>query len=259
MFKSGKMVFEIQVQELNLIGVTKEYPISKKDHGVDFLIRHRHLWLRSQKPWAILKIRQEITKSIHLFFNQQDFAQIEAPILTPSPCEGSSSLFSVPFFDSDMYLSQSGQLYMEAAAAAFGKVYCFNPVFRAEKSSTRRHLLEFWMVEPEMAFYDLDQCMQLAEDIIVFVVKQVLNHCSKELEILGKNINLLKHIESPFPRLHYKEAIEILTKKKPQAFQFGEDFGGEDETLLSSIYEKPVFIHHYPVETKAFYMKTDPE
>ena len=255
--KRWKEGFEVQVHNLDVVGTAQDYPISKKNHGIDFLLRHRHLWLRSKRTWAILKIRQEVTKSIHSFFSEQDFIQIESPILTPTPCEGSSSLFSVKFFEENMYLSQSGQLYLEAAAAAFGKVYCFNPVFRAEKSNTRRHLLEFWMVEPEIAFCHLDQCMQVAENITVFVIQRVLKHCQKELEILDKDTSLLEKIQSPFPRIHYKEAVEILADKRSDSFSFGEDFGGEDETLLGSLFNKPVFVHHYPVEIKAFYMKTD--
>ena len=256
--KEWKNNFEIQVQLLKTIGTSEPYPLGKKDHGIDFLLQHRHLWLRSKRPWAILKIRHEITKAIHTFFNKNNFLQIESPVLTPNACEGSSTLFPVQFFNEDqVYLSQSGQFYMEAAAAAFGKVYCFNPVFRAEKSSTRRHLLEFWMIEPEMAFYDLEQSMELAEEMITFIVSQVLKNNVKELEILKRNTQTLEKINPPFARIHYTEASKILTEKKKTNFQKGQDFGGEDETLLSSYFEKPVFVHHYPSEIKAFYMKTD--
>ena len=256
--KKWKNDFEIQVRELQEINKSDPYPLGKKEHGIDFLLQHRHLWLRSKRPWAILMIRHEITKAIHAFFNKNNFLQIEAPILTPNACEGSSTLFPVHFFDEDqIYLSQSGQFYMEAAAAAWGKVYCCNPVFRAEKSSTRRHLLEFWMVEPEMAFYDLEQCMQLAEDMIIFIVSQILKNKVKELEILKRDRQALEKIKKPFPRLHYKEAAQMLLEKKSTRFQMGQDFGGEDETFLSSQFEKPVFVHHYPSEIKAFYMKTD--
>ena len=256
--KPWKDDFEIQVQHLKQISASEPYPLGKKEHGIDFLLQHRHLWLRSKRPWAILRIRHEITKAIHTFFNQNSFLKIEAPVLTPNACEGSSTLFPVHFFDEDqIYLSQSGQFYMEAAAAAFGKVYCFNPVFRAEKSSTRRHLLEFWMVEPEMAFYDLEQTMELAEEMISFIVSQVLTNKSEELKILNRNTTPLERIKPPFPRLHYKEASKILIEQKNTNFQMGQDFGGENETLLSSYFEKPVFVHHYPSEIKAFYMKTD--
>ena len=256
--KKWKAGFEIHVQKLKQASPSLSYPLGKKDHGIDFLLQHRHLWLRSKRPWAILRIRHEITRAIHLFFRQKNFLQIEAPILTPNACEGSSTLFPIHFFKEDqVYLSQSGQFYMEAAAAAFGKVYCFNPVFRAEKSSTRRHLLEFWMVEPEIAFYNMEQCMNLAEEIIIFLVSEVLKNKKKELEILKRNTEPLKKIKSPFPRLHYQEAAEILLQKKDTNFKRGEDFGGEDETLLSSHFEKPIFVHHYPLKIKAFYMKTD--
>lgn len=256
--KQWKDGFEVQIQKLKQINRSAPYPLSKKEHGIDFLLQHRHLWLRSKRPWAILRVRHEIIHAIHTFFCQKNFLQIEAPVLTPNACEGSSTLFPVHFFkENQIYLSQSGQFYMEAAAAAFGKVYCFNPVFRAEKSSTRRHLLEFWMVEPEMAFYNLEQCMNLAEEMITFLVSKVLKNRKKELEMLERDIEPLKKIKPPFPRLHYKKAAEILLQKKSINFKMGEDFGGEDETLLSSQFEQPVFVHHHPSATKAFYMKTD--
>ncbi len=256
--KSWKEGFELHVQELELINESKDYPLGKKEHGIDFLLNHRHLWLRSKRPWAILKIRYEIVKAIHSFFNKQEFVQIDSPILTPTACEGSASLFPVHFFDEEsVYLSQSGQLYMEAAAAAFGRVYCFSPVFRAEKSSTRRHLLEFWMVEPEMAFYNLKQSMDLVEQLVEFIVSQVLKNRQMELEILERSLEDLKKVKAPFERIYYEEASEIIIANKSKTFQRGQDFGGEDETILSSHFEKPVFVHHYPLETKAFYMKTD--
>ena len=256
--KKWKNDFEIQVQQLTQMSNSEAYPLGKKEHGIDFLLQHQHLWLRSKRPWAILTIRNEITKAIHAFFDKNNFLQIEAPVLTPNACEGSSTLFPIHFFDEkEVYLSQSGQFYMEAAAAAFGKVYCFNPVFRAEKSSTRRHLLEFWMIEPEMAFYNLEQCMNLAEDMIVFIIHQVLSNRQKELEILNRNIQNLEKIQKPFPRLSYTEAAHILAEKKQEGFQIGQNFGGEDETLIGSHFEKPVFIHHYPAKMKAFYMKSD--
>ena len=246
---------------LSLTSQAPAYPLGKKDHGIDFLLTHRHLWLRSKKPWAVLRIRHEITRAIHDFFLKNHFVQVDAPVLTPSACEGSAELFSLNFFESrEMFLSQSGQLYMEAAAAALGKVYCFNPVFRAEKSSTRRHLLEFWMVEPEMAFYNLNECMNLAEKLIEYVVAQVLKNRTPELEILNRDLKKLENIKAPFPRLSYQEALRVLAKKKhlpPGANQKG--LGGEDETILSSAFDKPVFIHRYPLNAKAFYMKTDPQ
>lgn len=261
--KAWKQGFEVQVHKLKNLNSGEDsaspYPIGKKEHGIDFLLKHRHLWLRSKNTHAALSIRHEITRAIHRFFYEKKFLEVAAPILTPNACEGSSTLFSIPFFEEKepLYLSQSGQFYMEAAAAAFGKVYCFNPVFRAEKSSTRRHLLEFWMVEPEMAFYNLNQCMELAEDLIIFIVKQVLQNRTQELQILNRNIKLLEKIEKPFPQLHYKEAIKILQKKPDSSIKPDQELGGEDETFLSSQFDKPVFIHHYPIETKAFYMKQD--
>jgi len=254
--KKWKNDFEVQVDILKLVSESVRYPLGKKNHGIDFLLQNRHLWLRSKKPWAILRVRHEITKAIHDFFNQEGFLQIEAPLLTPTSCEGTSSLFPVKFFDKkEVFLSQSGQLYLEAATAAFGKVYCFNPVFRAEKSSTRRHLLEFWMVEPEMAFYDMDQTILLAEKLVSFIVAKVLQNRAKELEILQRDIKLLKKVTPPFYRLHYEEAAKLLMDKK-SSFRFGEDFGGEDETIISSQMEKPVFLHHYPSNIKPFYMKS---
>ena len=260
--KSWKQSFEIQVQKLKSLNSeetsTLPYPIGKKEHGIDFLLKNRHLWLRSKNTHAALSIRHEVTHAIHRFFHEKKFLEITAPILTPNACEGSSTLFSIPFFEEDpIYLSQSGQFYMEAAAAAFGKVYCFNPVFRAEKSSTRRHLLEFWMVEPEVAFYNLNQCMELAEDMIVFIVKQVLQKRAQALQILNRDIKPLEKIEKPFPRLHYKEAIKILQQRPDFSGKSNKELSGEDETFLSSQFDKPVFIHHYPIETKAFYMKQD--
>ena len=261
--RSFKNSFEIQVQTLHKLypsSSLKPYPLGKKDHGVDFLLARRHLWLRSKKPWAVLRIRYEVTRCIHQFFFEKGFTHIEAPVFTPTPCEGSSSLFSVPFFeDRSMYLSQSGQLYMEAAAAAFGKVYCLNPVFRAEKSSTRRHLLEFWMVEPELAFCDFTQCRDLAEELVCFVSREVVKNRAQELKILGQDPGRLKAITPPFPRLHYREACRILKQHFGNSFQEGKGLGGEEETFLSSRFEKPVFVHHFPHRSKAFYMKTDPE
>ena len=260
--KAWKKGFEVQVQKLKNLNseeTAPPYPIGKKEHGIDFLLKHRHLWLRSKNTHAALSIRHEVTQAIHLFFHEKNFLEVAAPILTPNACEGSSTLFSIPFFEEKepLYLSQSGQFYMEAAAAAFEKVYCFNPVFRAEKSSTRRHLLEFWMVEPEIAFYNLNQCMELAEDLIIFIVKQVLKNRGQELQTLNRNIKPLEKVEKPFPRLHYKEAIKLLQERPNSSIKPHQELGGEEETFLSSQFDKPVFIHHYPIETKAFYMKQD--
>ena len=253
--------FEIHIQKLQAFGESQPWPLGKKDHGIDFLLNHRHLWLRSKRPWAILKIRHTVTQAIHQFLDDRGFTHLSAPILTPNACEGAGSLFSVNFFqDEKIYLSQSGQLYMEAGAASLGKVYCVNPVFRAEKSSTRRHLLEFWMAEPEMAFCDLNSCMNLAEELVIHLVSTVLKKHIKELEILKRDCQGLKKIASPFPRLSYETARQILRKKKAQPAE-PENSGltGEEESLLSEDFEQPVFIHRYPLNTKAFYMKTDPK
>ena len=252
--------FEIEIEDIKVLSLTAEpYPISKKEHGVDFLMSRRHLWLRSKRPCAVLKIRHLAIQAIHQFFHQNHFTQIDPPIFTPSACEGTSTLFPVEsdFMDS-LYLSQSGQMYLEAACAAFNQVYCLSPTFRAEKSSTRRHLMEFWMLEAEMAFCDLNQNMDVIEQLITFVIQHVLKQGEQELKVLNKDSRLLEKIKPPFPRMHYDSACEILKKKNPQ-FKKGSDFGGADETILSSAFELPLFVHHYPKDIKAFYMKTDSE
>lgn len=257
--KKWKQDFEMEVQDLKIISKSEDYPITKKAHGTDFLMSHRHLWLRSKKQGAIMKIRNEIIQQSHQFFQQESFLQIDAPLLTPNSCEGTSSVFSVDFFDKDqVYLSQSGQLYMEAAAAAYGKVYCFGPTFRAEKSSTRRHLLEFWMIEPEMAFYNYSQAMEVAERFVEFVVQNTLKNRKEELKILERDIQFLEKIQAPFPKITYEKACDIIKEEAPD-FQAGKDLGGGEETLISQKFDKPVFIHHYPADIKAFYMKEDPE
>ena len=254
--KEWKNNFEIEVSHLKHLSESENYPISKKEHGIDFLMNHRHLWLRSKKPHAVLRIRHHIIQAIHTFFNNKNFIQIDPPIFTPTACEGTSTLFEVntDFMDS-LYLSQSGQMYLESASAGFNQVYCLSPTFRAEKSSTRRHLMEFWMCEAEMAFYDLNQNMETIEELIVFIIQYVLKQASSELKTLEKDTSSLEKIKSPFPRLHYKEACQILTKKNPQ-FKQGSDFGGADETHLSSEIDQPLFVHHYPKDIKAFYMKS---
>ena len=257
--KRWKDSFEIETRKLEILSFSKDYPIAKKAHGVDFLLKHRHLWLRSKKQRAILHIRNEIIKNIHSFFQKEDFIHLDAPILMPTASEGTSSLFPVDFFEEDQaFLSQSGQLHMEAGAAAFGKVYCFGPTFRAEKSSTRRHLLEFWMIEPEMAFYTYQEAMVLAENLVEYVVQNTIQNCKAHFQVLGRDTSVLEKIKAPFPRLSYKEASDILKQKNPD-FHSGKDFGGTDESLLSEGRDKPVFIHHYPKNIKAFYMKEDPE
>lgn len=249
--------FELTGLELKILFKTENYPITPKEHGTDYLMNHRHLWLRSKKQHAILRVRSEIIRAVRDFFDGRGFTLVDAPIFTPSACEGTSNLFETQYFDEKAYLSQSGQLYMEAAAAAFGKAYCFGPTFRAEKSKTRRHLIEFWMIEPEVAFNDLYQNMELAEQFVEYIVQRTLTHCAEELKVCERNTEALLKVKGAFPRLHYKEAVEIIKKENP-AFIDGDDFGGTDETIISSKFEKPVFVHHFPTAIKAFYMKEEP-
>jgi len=250
--------YELGVRHIEFGQEAGEYPISPKDHGVSFLLDHRHLWLRSTRPAAILKIRNEICKSCRDFMDKSDFILVDAPIFTPAACEGTSTLFETDYFDEKAYLTQSGQLYMEAAAMAFGKVYCFGPTFRAEKSKTRRHLTEFWMIEPEMAYCDLDGDMELAEDMIMYVVERVLDKCQEELKVLERDIAKLEAISRPFPRITYDQAIERLGTLGSD-IEWGADLGGDDETLLAAEYDSPVVVHRYPSAVKAFYMKGDPQ
>jgi len=250
--------FEIQATALEIIQLAQDYPISKKEHGVDFLMDHRHLWIRSSLQHAILRIRHEIIRAAREFFDLRDFVLIDTPIFTPNAAEGTTTLFSTDYFGTNAYLTQSGQLYGEAAAMAFGKIYCFGPTFRAEKSKTRRHLTEFWMIEPEVAFLDLQGDMKLAEEFVTHLVKSVLKNRLPELKKLERDITKLEKIDTPFPRLHYDEAAEIL-KKSNADFTYGNDFGAADETVISEKFERPVIVHHYPTAIKAFYMKRDPE
>ena len=250
--------YELGVRHIEFGQEAGEYPISPKDHGVSFLLDHRHLWLRSTRPVAILKIRNEICKSCRDFMDKSDFILVDAPIFTPAACEGTSTLFETDYFDEKAYLTQSGQLYMEAAAMAFGKVYCFGPTFRAEKSKTRRHLTEFWMIEPEMAYCDLDGDMELAEDMIMYVVERVLDKCQEELKVLERDIAKLEAISRPFPRITYDQAIERLGTLGSD-IEWGADLGGVDESLLAAEYDSPVVVHRYPSAVKAFYMKGDPQ
>lgn len=319
---------EIQVEVVTLIGSSEEYPISPKAHGVEFLMNNRHLWLRSRRQWAILRIRNRIIMSIHGYFQENDFVQMDAPILTGNAVEGTSTLFELEYFDQPAYLTQSGQLYGEAMAMAFGKIYTFGPTFRAEKSKTRRHLTEFWMIEPEMAFYDLAMNMEVVEELLVRIVRDVLEDCQDELQILERDTTALKAtIEGGFPRVHYSEAVEIIRSEKTQQmleeeiasiqeeqqriteerdtnravygqakkgekrridareieinqrledieealrnlpkwkesaanFEWGNDFGGSDETVLTRHFDRPIIVHRFPAVVKAFYMKRDPE
>ncbi len=250
--------FELGVTDLNVLHAAQDYPIGPKEHGVAFLMDHRHLWLRSSRQHAILRVRHEVIRAVRDFFDDKGFTLLDAPIFTPNACEGTTNLFSTEYFDNRAYLTQSGQLYNEAGAMAFGKVYCFGPTFRAEKSKTRRHLTEFWMVEPEMAFCDLEEDMDLAEEFVEFIVQRVLDQRSKELTYLERDLGVLQKIRRPFPRISYDEAIELLQKKGNDT-SWGEDFGGDEETLISSEFDRPVMVHRYPAQCKAFYMKNDPE
>ena len=319
--------FEIQASSLDRIGAAEDYPITPKEHGVDFLMNNRHLWLRSRRQWAIMRVRNRLIMAIHEFFQDRGFLQMDAPILTGNAVEGTSTLFALDYFDEEAYLTQSGQLHGEAMAMAFGKIYTFGPTFRAEKSKTRRHLTEFWMVEPEMAFYDLEMNMDLAEEFVASIVQTVTEDCSEELEVLERDLEPLSRVSVPFPRLSYTEAVELLRsdetaemldrkiseaqqeqealeeelesnqarygqakkhvkrrldareieirgrldeieeelrnlpqwKVSARAFEWGADFGGSDETVLTWHYDRPIIVHRYPAAVKAFYMKRDPD
>jgi len=250
--------FEVRVTHLEPVSLAAEYPITPKEHGVAFLMEHRHLWLRSAKQHAILRIRSEIINACRDYMNQNDFLLVDAPIFTPAACEGTTTLFETQYFDEKAYLTQSGQLYSEATCMAFGKVYCFGPTFRAEKSKTRRHLTEFWMLEPEMAFHDLNDDMDLAEDLLEYVVQRVLTNRAPELRVIERDVSKLQQIKKPFPRVTYSDAVAIL-QNAGMPFKWGDDFGGDEETVISQQFDKPVMIHRYPVACKAFYMKGDPE
>ncbi len=251
--------FELDGIDLKVIGEAVDYPITPKEHGIEFLLDHRHLWLRSKRQVSILRIRHRIIKAIRDFFDERGFLLMDPPILTPNAVEGTSTLFETPYFDlGSAYLTQSGQLYAEAGAMAHGKVYTFGPTFRAEKSKTRRHLTEFWMCEPEVAFADLNDDMDLAESLVEYIVKMVLKDRREDLEILERDISKLESVVKPFPRVSYDEAVETL-KKNGVNFEWGGDLGAADETIISSKYDRPVMVHRYPSEVKAFYMKRDPD
>ncbi len=247
--------YEVGVQSLKILHIAEEYPITPKDHGVAFLMENRHLWVRSQKQWAALRVRSEIFRAIQEFFDKRGFTRFDAPILTPSSCEGTSTLFETPYFDGKAFLSQSGQLYGEVGAMALGKIYVFGPTFRAEKSLTRKHLTEFWMVEPEMAFYDLEDNMELGEQFVEHIAQTVLANRARELEILERDLKKLESIKGPFPRISYDEAIKIL-EKRGVGIPWGEDFGAPHETALGEEFGgRPVYVHHMPSQIKAFYFK----
>ena len=259
--------YELDVSNVQVVQRVPEsdpYPITPKEHGTEFLMEHRHLWVRSQRQASILRVRAEIVKATRDFLDERGFTLTDPPILTPAACEGTSTLFPVDYFDEQAYLTQSGQLYIEATAMALGKVYSFGPTFRAEKSKTRRHLTEFWMVEPEIAYAELDDLMELAENFISFVVRRCLDRRRSDLQAIGRDISKLEKIAPPFPRISYDEAVKVLQEGHAKGaleagFEWGGDFGSPDETYLSAQFEKPVMVHRYPAKVKAFYMEPDPK
>jgi len=251
--------YEIDVEGFEIVGQSHDYPITPKEHGVDFLLDRRHLWIRTERQQAILRVRHEVINAIRDFFNSSGFILADTPIFTPAACEGTTTLFPTQYFEeTTAYLTQSGQLYNEANAMALGRVYCFGPTFRAEKSKTRRHLTEFWMVEPEMAYASLDDVMELAEDLVVEVVARVVDKRRPELKVLERDTSTLERVKKPFPRISYDDAVKTL-RSKGLPIEWGGDFGGPDETTLSEQYDRPVMVHRYPAAVKAFYMKPDPD
>lgn len=251
--------YEMQVKSIEVIHETHDYPITPKNHGTEFLMDHRHLWLRSKKQHAVMKIRNEIIRATYEFFNENGFTKIDAPILTASAPEGTSELFHTKYFDQDAFLSQSGQLYMEAAAMAHGRVFSFGPTFRAEKSKTRRHLIEFWMIEPEMAFTNHEESLQVQEQYVSHIVKSVLEHCKLELKALDRDTSKLEKVSAPFPRISYDDAIKFLKEEGFDDIEWGEDFGAPHETAIANHYDLPVFITNYPTKIKPFYMQPNPD
>jgi asparaginyl-tRNA synthetase len=259
--------YELDVSNVQVVQRVSEadpYPITPKEHGVEFLMEHRHLWVRSARQASILRVRAEIIKAARDFFDERGFVLTDPPILTPAACEGTTTLFPVDYFDEQAYLTQSGQLYIESTAMALGKVYSFGPTFRAEKSKTRRHLTEFWMVEPEVAYAELSDLMDLAEQFISFIVKRCLEKRRADLQVIGRDVTKLEKIEPPFPRLQYDDAVKMLQEAHAKgavenSFEWGGDFGSPDETYLSSQFDKPVMVHRYPAKVKAFYMEPDPQ
>jgi asparaginyl-tRNA synthetase len=250
--------YELSVTDLQVVHLAAPYPITPKEHGVAFLLDQRHLWLRSARQHAILRVRSAIIRACRDYFDGKGFTLLDAPIFTPAACEGTTTLFATDYFGEQAYLTQSGQLYVEAGAAAFGKVYCFGPTFRAEKSKTRRHLTEFWMIEPEVAYLDLAGDMDLAEDFVEYIVQRTVRERRRELETLERDPAPLERVRKPFPRLAYGEAIAVL-QDKGVPIEWGADFGGDEETAISSAFDRPVMVHRYPVTCKAFYMKADPD
>lgn len=251
--------YELQVKDVNVISEAIDYPITPKNHGTEFLMDHRHLWIRSRKQHAILKIRDEVIRATYEYFQSNGFVKVDPPILTGSSPEGTSELFETKYFDQDAYLSQSGQLYMEAAAMALGKVFSFGPTFRAEKSSTRRHLIEFWMIEPEMAFVEFEESLEIQEQYVTHVVQSVMQNCPLELERLDRDLSKLEKIKAPFPRISYDDAITFLHDNGFEDIKWGDDFGAPHETAIAESYDMPVFITHYPIGIKPFYMQPHPD
>jgi len=248
---------ELGLTSLEVVSLAPEYPITPKEHGVDFLMDHRHLWLRAPRQQAILRIRAQIIAAFREHIDSEGFTLVDAPIFTPSACEGTTTLFETQYFDDKAYLSQSGQLYMEAAAMALGRVYCFGPAFRAEKSKTRRHLIEFWMMEPEWAWATLEDVIALEERLLMATIGRVLDRCREELKVIERDVSKLERVRAPFPRMHYNDAVKLL-HEKGMRFEWGSDFGAPDETELSSRHDSPLFVTHYPAAVKAFYMEPDP-
>jgi asparaginyl-tRNA synthetase len=247
---------ELTLTDLEIVQVAEEYPITPKEHGIEFLMDHRHLWLRSSQQWAILRLRATLIRAMRKWLDSQGFLNVDTPILTPSACEGTTTLFETDYFGQPAYLAQSGQLYSEATIMSLGRVYCFGPTFRAEKSKTRRHLMEFWMVEPEMAYCDLDGCMQIAEEFVSHAVQTALEERAIELAVLERDTSGLERVRPPFPRISYDDAVALLNAEGI-TIQWGDDFGAPHETALGEHFDRPVFVHHYPTQCKAFYMESD--
>jgi len=250
--------YELSLSDLQIVQLAQDYPIAPKEHGIDFLMERRHLWLRSTQQWATLRVRATVIRAIRDWLDDHGFVLVDAPILTPAACEGTTTLFETDYFGDKAYLTQSGQLYNEAAIAAFGRTYCFGPTFRAEKSKTRRHLTEFWMVEPEMAYADLDECMRVEEAFVSYIVGRTLEERAEELAILERDTTPLEGIAPPFPRISYDEALMIL-EEAGESLPWGEDFGAPHETAIAARFDQPVFVHRYPTRCKAFYMEVDPQ
>jgi asparaginyl-tRNA synthetase len=256
--KRSSLGVEIGLTDFEVLHLTHEFPITPKEHGTAFLMENRHLWLRSSRQRAALKVRAEVEQGIHDFFYERDFTRIDSPILTPAACEGTSTLFKTDYFGDEAFLTQSGQLYLEPAISAFGKVYCFGPTFRAEKSKTRRHLMEFWMVEPEVAFLEFEGLCDLAEEFVCYLVGRVLDRSKEELKVLERDTTALEKVVPPFPRITYPEAIERLNRKG-NPIPWGDDFGADEETLVAEDFDRPVMVSRFPAAFKAFYMQPDPE